>query len=574
MKNSFTISIILALIVLSSSIYSQVLFSDDFESGVPSEQWGLFWDGEEAIEAKAMNDAPAPLENGGSYVGFIQDSDNSFTGAAQAIAGDESMQDYSIEGDVYCYTNHPSGSAYTGLVIYADSSVNTYIKLVADFDGNQRLRLYNNKLNTTTFQYTFAHTFEAGDVQGGIPTEDGWHNMKVEVKTISEDTTAFWCYFDGELLAGCPIYDTSEDVMNSGKYGVFSFSQGSGEGLPGYFDNVVVKALPEEGAFADDFESGAPKEDWGLFWGGEESLTAVEMSNAPVALPSGGSYIGFVQDLDNSYTGAAQAIAGDESMQDYSIEGDVYCYTNHPSGSAYTGLVIYADSSVNTYIKLVADFDGNQRLRLYNNKLNTTTFQYTFAHTFEAGDVQGGIPTEDGWHNMKVEVKTISEDTTAFWCYFDGELLAGCPIYDTSEDVMNSGKYGVFSFSQGSGEGLPGYFDNILVKPLETVVSVEEEKLLELQPQEFALNQNYPNPFNPTTNISYQLQNSSSVSLVIYDVLGRKIKTLVSEQQSPGYYSVMWNGRNEIGTKVNSGVYVYTLKAGQLLESRKMLLMK
>ena len=326
--------------------------------------------------------------------------------------------------------------------------------------------------------------------------------------------------------------------------------------------------------FADDFESGAPSEEWGLFWAGEESLEVKEMGEAPAVLENGGSYVGFIQDVDNTYTGAAQAIAGEESMKDYSIEGDVYCYTNHSGGSAYTGLVVYADSSVNTYIKLVADFDGDQRLRLYNNKLNTTTFQFSFHHAFEAGDVPGGIPQEDGWHKMKVEVKTISEDTTAYWCYFDGALLAGCPIYDTSEDIMSSGKYGVFSFSQGSGEGLPGYFDNIVVKPLETVVSVEEEEIIKLQPKEFALNQNYPNPFNPTTNISYQLQNNSSVSLVIYDVLGRKIKTLVSEQQSPGYYSVMWNGRNEMGIKVNSGVYVYTLKAGQLLESRKMLLMK
>ncbi len=62
--------------------------------------------------------------------------------------------------------------------------------------------------------------------------------------------------------------------------------------------------------------------------------------------------------------------------------------------------------------------------------------------------------------------------------------------------------------------------------------------------------------------------------MVIYDVLGREVKTLVSENQAPGFHSVTWNGRNDFGIKVNSGVYLYTLKAGQLLESKKMILMK
>ncbi|MEN8192820.1 MAG: FlgD immunoglobulin-like domain containing protein [Bacteroidota bacterium] len=573
MKKIFTVLFFFSILFLSSSIISQV-FTDDFESGTASSDWGVYFTGEETVSGVAMSEAPVALSNGGSHIGYLQDSDGTYTGVAQAVAGDESMQNYSIEADVFCYVNHPSGSAYTGLVVYADSTIDTYIKMVADFDGSQRIRFYNNHLNMTTFQYSFHHQFDAADIPGGIPTEDGWHNMKVEVKTLNADTTAFWCYFDGELLAGCPIYDTSDDRMASGKFGLFAFQQDS-DGIAGYFDNVLVKELPSESdeLFSEDFETGSASTDWGVYFTGEETVSGVAMSEAPSALSSGGSHVGYLQDSDGTYTGVAQAVAGDESMQNYSIEADVFCYVNHPSGSAYTGLVVYADSTIDTYIKMVADFDGSQRIRFYNNHLNMTTFQYSFHHQFDAADIPGGIPTEDGWHNMKVEVKTLNADTTAFWCYFDGELLAGCPIYDTSDDRMASGKFGLFAFQQDS-DGIAGYFDNISVKALEPVVSVEDKKVTETIPQEFSLKQNYPNPFNPTTNISYQIENASNVSLVIYDVLGSKIKTLVSQNQAPGYYNVTWNGRNDFGNKVNSGIYLYTLKAGQLLESKKMILMK
>jgi len=569
MKKTVTILFFSSILFLSSSLFAQVLFSDDFESGSPSSEWGLYRVGEELITAAAMSVVPVALPSGGSYVGNVIDTDTSYTGAALALAGDVESSNYSVEADVYCYTNHPIGSAYTGVVVYADSSKGIYIKMVADFDANQRIRLYNNKLDFTTFQYSFSHDFVADDISGGIPTEDGWHKMKVEVQTIDDTTTAFNCYFDGELLAGCPIYDTGKHQMDAGRYGLFSFQQGSP--LDGYFDNFVAEELSvSAGDFADDFESGAPSTEWGLYRAGEELITAVAMSEVPIALPEGGSYVGLVIDTDTSYTGAALALAGDEADANYSVEADVYCYTNHPIGSAYTGVVVYADSSKGIYIKMVADFDANQRIRLYNNKLDFTTFQYSFSHDFGAADIPGGIPTEDGWHKMKVEVQTVDDTTTAFNCYFDGELLAGCPIYDTGKHQMDSGRYGLFSFQQGS--PLNGYFDNFVKK--DVVTSVEREINSEVVPQEFTLKQNYPNPFNPTTNISYQTKSAGQVSLVIYDILGSKVKTLVSQNQAQGYYTVTWNGRNDFGVKVNSGVYLYTLKAGQLLESKKMILMK
>jgi hypothetical protein len=338
--------------------------------------------------------------------------------------------------------------------------------------------------------------------------------------------------------------------------------------------SLIGTALSQGATFTEDFETGSPSPAWGLFRAGEEMVTAVDMSSAPAALPDGGNYVGHLQDIDVSYNGAAIALAGETSSQNYSIEGDVYCYVNHPGGSAYTGLVVYSDSSAGTYIKLATDFDGDQRFRLYNNHLDTQTFQYTFHHQFEAADVPGGIPTQDGWHHMKVEVLTEG-DSTAFWCYFDGQMLAGCPIYDTSEHRMSSGQFGLYAF-QMDNDGIAGYFDNIVVKSYGAVTSVEERLPIVLPtiPKDSRLSQNYPNPFNPETNISYQIMTNEFVSLTVYDVLGRKIKTLVSEAQAPGYYTVFWKGQDENGQRMPSGFYLYTLKTSSFVETKKMLMAK
>ncbi len=84
----------------------------------------------------------------------------------------------------------------------------------------------------------------------------------------------------------------------------------------------------------------------------------------------------------------------------------------------------------------------------------------------------------------------------------------------------------------------------------------------------------YPNPFNPATRISYSIPGDEFVSLVIYSVEGRLVKTLANEQQPRGRYEITWNGEDENGRRVASGTYLYRLNAGQFSELRKMTLVK
>lgn len=97
----------------------------------------------------------------------------------------------------------------------------------------------------------------------------------------------------------------------------------------------------------------------------------------------------------------------------------------------------------------------------------------------------------------------------------------------------------------------------------------EKETEKEILPTEYTLYQNYPNPFNPTTTIKYDLPNTSDVSLIIYDILGRKVKELVNTKQQAGRYEIQFNA-----STLASGVYIYQLISEKYINSKKMILLK
>jgi|ETNmetMinimDraft_8_1059916.scaffolds.fasta_scaffold00612_4 hypothetical protein len=95
-----------------------------------------------------------------------------------------------------------------------------------------------------------------------------------------------------------------------------------------------------------------------------------------------------------------------------------------------------------------------------------------------------------------------------------------------------------------------------------------------LIPDVFALHQNYPNPFNPVTNIRYDIPENSHVKMVVYDILGRQVRTLVNRDHDPGFYDVLWDGRNDRGEQISSGVYFYQINAGTFHKNAKMIVVK
>ena len=96
----------------------------------------------------------------------------------------------------------------------------------------------------------------------------------------------------------------------------------------------------------------------------------------------------------------------------------------------------------------------------------------------------------------------------------------------------------------------------------------------DILPKEFALHDNYPNPFNPTTTIRFDLPKATDVSILIFNVLGQKIKTIDMSQINPGYHSVVWNATNDYGSQVSAGMYFYQLRTNDFVKTKKMILLK
>ncbi|MCS5652275.1 MAG: T9SS type A sorting domain-containing protein, partial [Candidatus Marinimicrobia bacterium] len=102
-------------------------------------------------------------------------------------------------------------------------------------------------------------------------------------------------------------------------------------------------------------------------------------------------------------------------------------------------------------------------------------------------------------------------------------------------------------------------------------MSSEDDALL---PEEFALHQNYPNPFNPVTTLRYDLPENSMVSIKVYDMLGREVRTLVNQVQDAGFKSIIWDATNDYGKSISAGIYLYQIQAGDFIQTEKMVLLK
>ncbi|MFC1490103.1 Ig-like domain-containing protein [Candidatus Latescibacterota bacterium] len=151
-----------------------------------------------------------------------------------------------------------------------------------------------------------------------------------------------------------------------------------------------------------------------------------------------------------------------------------------------------------------------------------------------------------------------AEDIGMYFMTDDGELVAD-GITDIVLDEQNkliTGKVEHFS-------------DVVLAQKPASPTSVSENIS-----DGFSLMANYPNPFNPTTTISFNTAELSNVNVTIYNMLGQHVKTLMNEIKPAGMYSVIWNGKNESGASVTSGMYLYRFEAGRYIETRKLLLMK
>ena len=181
---------------------------------------------------------------------------------------------------------------------------------------------------------------------------------------------------------------------------------------------------------------------------------------------------------------------------------------------------------------------------------------------------------------VKLENVTVSSVNAYDWSITDGtgsEALIDDDMANMAADNFMStlaegqeleSVMGIFNFSYGTYKVQIRDLDD-----LGQTVGIDDD--VKVNPYEYALHDNFPNPFNPETQIRFSMGGQENVKLVIYDVMGRQVRSLLNgESYTPGFHVVNWNGLDNRGQKVPSGMYIYRIKAGDFIADKKMLLVK
>jgi hypothetical protein len=193
-----------------------------------------------------------------------------------------------------------------------------------------------------------------------------------------------------------------------------------------------------------------------------------------------------------------------------------------------------------------------------------------------------------------------SLDETLSYGFFGGYSVPGQPFFPTGEDVLFGTIYltykydslqsleagnvdffldssyippaGDFILTTAAAQNIPceSFINDTVLFSFSGVSNINPGVL----PAKFELSQNYPNPFNPDTKIEFAVPRKSQVDLVIYNVMGQRVRTLVNDVLDAGWKQVTWDGMDDYGNEVSSGIYLYKIIAGDFVASKKMTLVK
>ena len=210
---------------------------------------------------------------------------------------------------------------------------------------------------------------------------------------------------------------------------------------------------------------------------------------------------------------------------------------------------------------------------------------------FSTGGINTNADSAEAYESVLVEVRDVIvsdelPDDPGNFGEFSVDDGSGAIRVDDLSPVFDGNDIEIRYFNGDTLEFVRGYllwsFGDFKIVPRDKndvkrggkFISVKEEG--GIMPEEYVLSQNYPNPFNPQTEINYSLPVSGEVRLTVYNLLGQRVVTIVDEIQQAGNYRASWNGHDEFGKSVSSGIYLYNLNVsnGKFSETKKMLLLK
>ena len=343
-------------------------------------------------------------------------------------------------------------------------------------------------------------------------------------------------------------------ITNGSRVGDFVF-------LTVYVDSSGLATNPEDTDFEDFTDD--------LTIDSSQVFQTVDMTDLDITLPQGSTFFVGVFQVDPNNMGVGldtNAVNGNAFFDD----GFEFSPLAAAGFNGVFGIRAVVDisgdgSSLKKTVELMSQAAGpRQKPDLGRGDLRASSFEWGMASLKKASYanmVHGGPLSFNIYRSTSANaartgsiIGTVPANQTAFE---DASLSVATYYYQVTAQYA-------------AGESFPS-------NEVSVVITAVDDFANEAIPQTFTLEQNYPNPFNPGTNISYTIPQgnaSTQVVLAIYDLSGKKIRTLVNERQANGSYQIRWDGRNDVGQTVASGLYVYRLQARKFAESRKMVLLR
>ena len=311
------------------------------------------------------------------------------------------------------------------------------------------------------------------------------------------------------------------------------------------------------------------------------SFTVVGGSSVTVipSVPSDGS-VEYNRDVTFYWYlgGSSLGIQGYELQ--YSQTSNFSLVTTVPSGTVGTNMfytVTGLTPGATYYWRVRGDY-GSGNYTSYSTIYSFTVDAGASAVVPRIGSPARGVTVETGspvlsWFNPVQSSSSLSYDVELSRNAEFTESVVYTDVNQLQAEASNleSGEY-FWRVRSKTNEEISGYSESGNFKVKDGITSVAEES--EVLPTVYELSQNYPNPFNPETTIKFSLAESQYVSIKIYNMLGQEVRTLMNEQRNQGSYNVLWNGKDNNGNQVSSGTYIYRIRAGEFVSTKKMVLLK
>ncbi len=434
---------------------------------------------------------------------------------------------------------------------------------------------YVNNLSTHTFFYNVKvvdHYVYAANSTAGLMVLDVIDNTApTEVKVVDTPGQALDIAIDGNYAyiadnsGGLCIMDisTPSNPTISGSYNLINHAEGVAvqgnyayvaDGINGlYMFDISDKSKPRLINYQD-----TPGEALKVAVSGNFAYVADASSGLQIINISDTVNLPIVGTYDTHYRAQGIAIEGKLAYVADGGDGIRIIDVSDSSSPMEKGYLITPSEAANVIVRndTVFEADTDDEMMILRNEVATPVELYSFNAKYSGSTValDWKTATEINNYGFNVERKKDNgnwedigfvhgngnSNSIKEYGYIDKELTGSSKWYYRLKQIDNSGSY---------------KYSNIVN------VSVT--------PSTFSLSQNYPNPFNPSTKIKYSLPVASHVKLVIYDILGNQIKTLVDKNQEPGFYETKFDGKD-----LSSGVYIYQLKTDQFVSTKKMILTK